>query len=120
MQRLLLASLAFLLLFLPFQVGSAGVAPAMPCCPCSGMPSCPPTCPTPMLACTASAASMVLPGEVEAATPRAAEATPTPRLIATEAETAIAQHSHSGADARVLDDLPDRGDGQALLRVFRI
>lgn len=119
MQRLLLASLAFLLLFLP-QVGSPSAASAMPCCPCSGMPSCPPTCPTPMLACTATAASMVLPGEVETATPRAEEATPAPDFMAEEVDTVTTQPNRAGVDARVLDDLPDRGDGQALLRVFRI
>lgn len=120
MQRLLVASLAFLLLLLPFQVGGASVASAMPCCPCSGMPSCPPTCPTPMLACTATVASMVLPGEVEAAAPRAEEATPAPRLMVEEVDTVIAQRNCAGVDARVLDDPPNRSDGQALLRVFRI
>ena len=63
---------------------------------------------------------MVLPGEVEAAAPRAVEATPTPRLMATEVGTAIAQRNQAGVDARVLGAPPDRGDGQALLRVFRI
>ncbi len=124
MRRLLLASLAFLLLFLPFQVGSVQTAPApapapaMDCCPCSGMPSCPPACPSPApaFACHATPAPVASPSETETAQTRVREASPAPAFIA----DARAESLAGIPDRQRWEPPPDGGDGQAKLRVFRI
>ncbi|HET6330984.1 MAG TPA: hypothetical protein VFF76_09370 [Holophagaceae bacterium] len=121
MWRLLRASLALLLLILPFQAGSEGVAPAMPCCPCTSTPACPPACPapTPSLACMAVAAMASLPAEAPAAdAQRGAEASPVP--VALVAETGAPSDAPRPLAFSTPAGPPDRGDGQALLRVFRI
>jgi len=123
MRRLLLASLAFLLLFLPVQVGSARVMPAMDCCPCSSAPTSAPTCPqpcpapAPRLACVVTPAPLALPTETEVAAPRAAEPTPAPTFV-TEGSTE--QSDASLLVARLNEDPPDRGRSQAKLSLFRI
>ncbi len=124
MRRLMLASLAFLLLFLPFQVGGAQAARAgtmagMDCCPCGGAPSCPPACPapSPVPACAATHAPLARPGEAEAIARRAGEPSPVPAFFSTgELELSfpslrLAVHQ---------DGPPDRGGGQAKLSIFRI
>lgn len=120
MRRLVLASLAFLLLFLPFQAGSVSATPAMPCCPCSGEPACPPRCPapSPSITCVAVPPAMALPGEVEAAVQRNEEPSPAPTLVIEQSR--FAGQMQGSFNARAFASPPDRSDGQALLRVFRI
>ena len=120
MRRLLLASLAFLLLFLPFQAGTVSATPAMPCCPCSGEPACPPRCPAPSPSITIAVVTpaIAVPGEAEAASKRDEEPSPAPAFVI--ARTQDEGREGSRFDARASAGPQDRSDGQALLRVFRI
>lgn len=122
MRRLLLASLAFLLTFLPMQVGVVQ-APAESCCAaCQGMPSCPPKCPAPPLTpvplapsvATASASDVTR--EAEAARPQ--EPSPFPGVMA--AGFAEPKPLSAGWEAPRATGPPDRADRQAFLSLFRI
>ncbi|HEU4950388.1 MAG TPA: hypothetical protein VFT46_00455 [Holophagaceae bacterium] len=122
MRRLLLASFALLLTFLPFQAGGAPVAAKACCAGCAGMPSCPPRCPAPpsqpgpCLSPVAPATEARTAIEAEAARP--VEPSPLPADL---------PHGQAGPKgAQILAALPreagppDPGARQALLRVFRI
>ena len=122
MRRLLLASLAFLLLFLPFQVGSAQ-APAESCCAgCAGMPACPPKCPappsvpiplSPSVAKTATASDWMAAEQIQRHEPSPAPSSV--RAAMTEPEAL-----KGSFDAPLATGPPDRTDRQAALRIFRI
>lgn len=129
MRRLILAALAFLVLLLPLQVpGVAAEAPAAPpaapCCPCMGTPACPPQCPAPTPAPVGmGAVSMPAPlGEAAEAAQAGCESrrepSPLPRTLL--ARQSLRDPLPIPPGALRPPDPSGGGDGQALLRVFRI
>ena len=122
MRRLLLASFALLLTFLPFQAGGAPVAAKACCAGCAGRPSCPPRCPAPpsqpgpRLSPVAPATEARATIEAEAARP--AEPSPLP------ADFSSGQADPEGAQVPAAlpreAGPPEPGARHALLRVFRI
>lgn len=120
MRRLVLASLAFLLLFLPFQAGKTQARPESCCGGCS-MPVCPPKCPTPPRAPTPLPPGLVSEPiaaiAVESEARRVAEPSPAPAALLRANEPMAAV---SPLAIPVATGPPDRSDAQAFLKTFRI